>query len=138
MQAFAVRYIEAIADGPLPIRLQDVATAAGVTAQTVSEWRNQTPGFNDWLAMQLTAYVQHVWPAVKAVAVRFAMRGSIDHMRFLRELMEPTPQRPGPGQPPGILAGAIIVNVPQPPNELEGHLAVRGLIEMTQPLPAGP
>lgn len=136
METFAVRYVEAIADGPFPVRLGDIAEKAGVTSQTVSEWRHQTSGFNEWLAVILASYVAHTWPAIKAVAVRFAMRGSIEHMKFLRELIEPAPKGPSSPSPNGagtsIFAGAVIVNLPQPPAELAGHPLVRGLFDQAQ------
>ena len=147
MALFAVRYVEAIAEGALPIRLATIAEQAGVSAQTVSEWRNQTPGFNEWLAAQLQAYVGHTWPAIKAVAVRFAMRGSIAHMNFIRDLMEPGKgggdASPAPGAAVGLFAGAVIVNLPQPPAELEGHPVIRGLLDGAQTIeafatPSGP
>lgn len=133
MEVFAVRYVEAIANDQLPVRYGDLAEKAGITGQTVSDWRHHTPGFNEWLGTLLARYVSHQWPAVKAVAVRMALRGSIEHMKFLRELMEPSkgPALP-PGAPPGStspLFGAVIVNLPLPPAELEGHPTVRAMLE---------
>lgn len=142
MEAFGLRYVEAIDEGALPIRLGDVAEKAGVDRATVSAWRHHTPGFNEWLSLRLANYVAQQWPAVKAVAVKLALRGSIDHMKFVRELVEPQLPRGGGPVPtaPGanIFAGAIIVNVPQPPHELEGHPFVRGLLEQAQTFDASP
>lgn len=130
MQTFAAKYVEAITEGALPVRLQDVAAAAQVSPQTVSEWRNDVPGFRDWLNGFLERYVATTWPAVQAVCVRFALRGSIEHMKFLRELMHPK-LGPGPALPVGNGApviGAVILNVPQPPDELNGHPLYVGLL----------
>lgn len=137
-----MRYVEAITEGALPIRLADIAEKAGVHVATVAEWRNRTPGFNDWLGSQLQAYVQHTWPAIQAVAVRFALRGSIDHMKFLRDLMvgssNKDAQPPAAGGTTSIYAGAVIVNVPMPPGEIAGHALVRGLLDEAQVLTPRP
>lgn len=131
MQAFAAAYLEAIAEGPFPIRLVALAERAGVTAPTVSVWRRNTPGFNDWLATELRDYLHQSWPAIKAVAVRFALRGSIDHMKFIRDIVEPPAARePGSAMPHTTpLLGAVIINLPIPPNEIRDHV---GVVEMQQ------
>ena len=127
-------YIEAIAEGALPIRQQDLAAKAGVNRVRIAEWR-RNGRFNEWMGAKLNGYVAQTWPAIKAVAVRMAMRGSIDHMKFLAALLEPAvrglhdPVSPASA---GMFAGAIIVNVPQPPAELAGHIIVRGLLEQAQ------
>lgn len=134
MDTFALRYVEAIDEGLLPIRLGDIAVSAGVDRATVSQWRHHTPGFNEWLGQRLNAYVGHQWPAIKAVAVKLAMRGSIEHMKLIRDICEPA-LRPGDAPPAptgGIFAGSVIVNLPQPPGELEGHPLVRGLLDQAQ------
>ena len=133
MEAFAVRYVDALAEGAMPVRLGQVGIDAGVTPQTVSEWRNQTPGFNEWLKARVEAYIGHTWPAIKAVACRFALRGSIEHMKLLAAVLEPKSASPtGPGgadTPAHPFIGAVIINLPTPPGELNGHTLVRGLLD---------
>lgn len=134
MHKFAVEYVRQIDDGALPIRLGVIADACGINVATVSAWRHHTPGFNEWLSQQLMSYVAREWPVVKAVAVKLAKRGSIAHMNFLLQLMEPSLRKGAEGLPPpapaGPFAGAVIVNLPQPPSELEGHTVVRGLLDL--------
>lgn len=128
-----MRYLEVLSEGTgTAIRDKDLAADAGVRPEQVSRWRNEVPGFNEWLAGEFRAFVAHRWPAVKVVALRFALRGSIKHMEFLRDLIEPLPPRasqvPG-GAPRPLVDRAVIINLPVPPGELAGHTVVRGLLE---------
>jgi hypothetical protein len=105
-----------------------IAEALDCRRQTISEWR-RNPAFLAWVATELRAQVGARWSMVLATAFRFALEGSIEHMKFLKTVFEPDDVPP----PPAIGAGPqIIFNIPRPQRELEGQIVVVDALRATE------
>jgi hypothetical protein len=138
MQKFVVRYLEVLFDeGVAKPQLGTIAADIQVDRATISQWRHHTTGFNEWFNALIDRAVVHARSRVTARLTQLAESGSLEHMKLFYLVTTPRiADAPPPGSPAGIFAGAVIVNLPLPPNELEGHTVVRGLIDQARTIDA--
>lgn len=118
--AYLIALFEALTNGQKPTD-EFLSGQVGCKRGTIGVWRKD-PAFVEWVRVGLRGEVGSRWAMVLAVAFRCAMDGSIEHMRFLRDIFEPA-------ELPAMASGdQIVFNIPRPARELEGRTVVMGAV----------
>lgn len=104
-RALLMAYQELIAEHGR-ITSHALATKVGVSRQAVDK-RLENAGRRAWINAHLDRAVEDAWPKVMARATELAMRGSIDHMKFLAQVGGRLKQPDG-GGPGGVNVQVVI------------------------------
>lgn len=131
--AFLAALCQAISEGTT-LSNRALCEAAGISLQTLWDWKHEKPAFNEWLADQVRKHAAAPadWEIVKSLVYARAKEGSIDHIKLAVEMQKSAHTMLTNGVPATPAGTTLIFNIPRPPKELEGKTVVTGAIKVEQ------